>query len=292
MRVLILGGTGMLGHKLVQYFHDRYEVYTTLRGRMKDYAHYQIFDADRTLENVDAYLFDSMVDAISRTKPDVIINCIGIIKQLAAARDPIVSLTINSLLPHRLANICRTADIRLLHISTDCVFNGKASMYTEDSPSNAEDLYGRSKFLGEVSGENSLTLRTSIIGRELNSATGLVEWFLSNRGKRVKGFRQAIYNGLTTTVLAKVVQQLIDQHPNLSGLYQVSSESISKYDLLLLLREHYNVNVEIDPDDAFKIDRSLDSTRFWQVTGIKIPAWNEMIAEMAHDPTPYDSWNK
>jgi dTDP-4-dehydrorhamnose reductase len=287
MRVLILGGAGMLGHKLYQCYRQRYEVYATLRNIP---TRYPIFDADRVIEHVDAFYFDSLVQAIAQAKPDVVINCIGVIKQLATAKDPIISLTINSLLPHRLAGVCQAAGIRLLHISTDCVFNGKDGMYTEDTPSNAEDLYGRSKFLGEISGPNCLTLRTSIIGRELNTRSGLIEWFLSNRGGQVRGFRQAIYTGFTTLALADIIADLIDNHPDLNGMYQVSSDPINKYDLLLEARDAFGVNIQIEPDDHLRIDRSLDSTRFRQATGFQPPSWPDMLGAMASDPTPYDSW--
>ncbi len=290
MRVLILGGAGMLGHKLVQRYQDRYEVYTTVRSRAAHYAAYGIFDPARTIEGVDAFYFESVVQAIAQTRPDVVINCIGVIKQLATAKDPIISLTLNSLFPHRLAGVCQAAGIRLIHISTDCVFNGKDGNYTEDTPSNAEDLYGRTKFLGEVDAPGCLTMRTSIIGRELNTASGLVEWFLSNRGKKVRGFRQAIYTGFTTLALADLMAAVIDQHPQLSGLYQVSSDPIDKYELLLLVKDAFRANIEIEPDDSVRIDRSLDSTRFRQTTGLTMPTWPDMIQQMANDPTPYDSW--
>jgi dTDP-4-dehydrorhamnose reductase len=290
MRVLILGGAGMLGHKLYQRYRQRYDVFATLRSGFNAYARYQIFDADRVIEHVDAFYFDSMVQAIAQTQPDVVINCIGVIKQLATAKDPIISLTINSLLPHRLAGVCQAAGIRLFHISTDCVFNGRDGMYTEDTPSNAEDLYGRSKYLGEISGPGCLTLRTSIIGREISTRSGLIEWFLSNRGGQVRGFRQAVYSGFTTQALSDVIADVIDHHPALSGLYQVSSEPINKYNLLLLARDAYGMDVRIEPDDSVSIDRSLDSTRFRQITGFQPPSWADMIGAMASDPTPYDSW--
>jgi dTDP-4-dehydrorhamnose reductase len=290
MRLLILGGAGMLGHKLYQRYSHRYDVFATLRGGCSAYARSQIFELARVIEHVDAFHFDSLVQAIAQVQPDVVINCIGVIKQLATAKDPIISLTINSLLPHRLAGVCQAAGIRLLHISTDCVFNGKDGMYTEDMPSNAEDLYGRTKFLGEISGPNCLTLRTSIIGRELQTRSGLIEWFLSNRGGQVRGFRQAIYSGFTTLALADIIADVIDNHPDLSGLYQVSSDPINKYDLLLQVRAAFGIDVQIEPDDSVRIDRSLDSTRFRQATGFQPPSWPDMIRAMTSDPTPYDSW--
>jgi dTDP-4-dehydrorhamnose reductase len=290
LRVLVLGAAGMLGHKLCQLYRDRYELWATVRSSYRDYAPYGFLDPQRTLGGVDASDFDSMVRAVADVQPQVVINCIGIIKQLKAAKDPIVSLSINSLLPHRLGNLCRVSGARLIHISTDCVFSGRKGMYTEGDISDAEDLYGRSKFLGEVDAPGCLTLRTSIIGRELSSASGLIEWFLSNRGKRVRGFAKAIYTGFTTQALARVIADVLENHPTLSGLHQVSSQPINKFDLLTLVNQTYSLNIEIEADHNFVCDRSLDSSRFRQTTGFTPPSWVDMIQEMHRDSTPYSDW--
>jgi dTDP-4-dehydrorhamnose reductase len=290
MRVLILGGGGMLGHKLCQLFGPRFETWATVRSGAGDLARRGILSAQRLLDGIDAADFDRLVRAIADVRPDAVINCVGIIKQLREAKDPIVSLAINSLLPHRLANLCRASGARLVHISTDCVFSGRKGRYTEADVSDAEDLYGRSKFLGEVVLPGCLTLRTSIIGREIKTASGLVEWFLGNRGGRVRGFRRAIYTGFTTSALARVMADVLENHPGLTGLYQVSSDPINKYDLLRLVNETYGLGVQIEADDDFVCDRSLDCTRFRQATGFCRPTWPEMIQDMRHDPTPYDDW--
>jgi dTDP-4-dehydrorhamnose reductase len=291
MRVLILGGAGMLGHKLWQSYRDRFETWVTVRASYHDYARFDLFDPRRTVGGVEAFDFDSVVRVLAGVQPQVVINCIGIIKQLPTAHDPIMSLTVNSLLPQRLANLCRASRARLIHISTDCVFNGRAGHYTEDDVSDAEDLYGRSKYLGEVNTPDCLTLRTSIIGRELQTASGLVEWFLSRRGQAVKGYRQAIYSGFTTLALARIVADVIERQPKLSGLYHVSSEPINKYDLLCLIRAEMHLPIEVEADDAVQIDRSLDSSRFRSAAGFTPPSWQEMIREMAQDSTPYDQWH-
>lgn len=290
-KILILGATGMLGHKLYQSFKRRFEVWGTVRTSYKDYEKYNIFDSAHIIGGVDAFDFDKVTKAIATVQPDVVINCIGIIKQLKAAKDPVISLKINSLLPHQLANICVAAKARLFQISTDCVFNGNKGMYTEESISDAEDLYGRTKFLGEVNVRGCLTLRTSIIGRELATASGLVEWFLSNRNGKVKGFQKVIYTGFTTIASANIIADLIINHPNLDGLYQVSSEPIDKFSLLQLIKKAFNLSVEIEPESQMCIDRSLDSSRFRQETGFKPPSWEQMIADMAADVTPYDQWH-
>jgi dTDP-4-dehydrorhamnose reductase len=278
----------MLGHKLCQLYKDEFETWTTMRSSAGAYAGYEIFDPARTLIGVDAFDFDSIVRAMAEVRPDAVINCVGIIKQLKAAKDPIISLNINSLFPHRLSNLCRASGARLIHISTDCVFSGRKGNYTEADNSDAEDLYGRTKYLGEVDADGSLTMRTSIIGREMKTTSGLVEWFLSNRGKPVKGYNKAIYTGFTTVALSKIIADVLKNHPDLSGVYQVSSDPIDKYELLLLMNKAFGANSPVEPSEDVVIDRSLNSQRFRTETGFIPPSWQEMVNDMANDPTPYD----
>ncbi|MEZ4733817.1 MAG: SDR family oxidoreductase [Caldilineaceae bacterium] len=289
-RVLILGAAGMLGHKLCQVYRDRFDTWATVRERSERYVQYDLLPSERFISNVDAFKFDTIVQAFAIAQPQVVINCIGIIKQLSTAKDPVISLTINSLLPHRLAQLCSVAGARLIHISTDCVFSGRKGKYTEADISDAEDLYGRTKYLGEVSVEQHLTLRTSIVGRELQTTTGLVEWFLSNRGGRVRGYTEAIYTGFTTLALAEIMAEIIEHKSHLAGLYQVSSDPINKFDLLCLLREQFAIPIEIEPFVDFKLDRSLSSQRFRTESGIAIPSWFDMVEAMAQDKTPYEIW--
>ena len=281
MRILILGGAGMLGHRLVAALQTDFETWATLRGPVHAYESHGLFDPERTIGGIDVLDSDAVTGVMAKVRPDAVINCIGIIKQLAAAKDPYLSVAVNALLPHRLHRLCRATGARLIHFSTDCVFSGRTGNYSEDDPSDAPDLYGRSKFLGETVGEGALTLRSSIIGHELGSASGLVEWFLSRDGNRVEGYRRAVFSGFTTHEMARVVRRVLTQHPELSGTLQVSSEPINKYDLLMLIRQAYGVEVEIVPDDKVQIDRSLDSTRFRRLTGYAPPPWSQMIEEMA-----------
>ncbi len=290
MRVLILGAAGMLGHTLWQAYHQRFDTWGAVRSSFQEYADYGLFDPERLVGGVDAADFDTIVRTLAMVQPDVVINGIGIIKQLPTAQDPIVSLSINALFPHRLANLCRAAGVRLIHISTDCVFSGRKGMYTEEDISDAEDLYGRTKFLGEVGAPGCLTLRTSIIGRELRTTSGLVEWFLSNRGGSVRGYTEAIYSGFTTLALANIMADILEQYPDLSGVYQVSSAPINKYDLLCLIRNTYDLPIEIEAYAGVQIDRSLDSSRLHKLTGFTPPAWSDMIRDMAADKTPYEQW--
>ncbi len=292
MRVLILGGGGMLGHKLGQLYRNRFETWVTVRSTFREYEQLDIFDQDRTIGNVDVFDFDTVIRAFDVARPDAVINAIGVIKQLPSAKDPITALTINSLLPHRLALLCQAAGSRLISLSTDCVFNGRKGMYKEEDISDAEDLYGRTKFLGEATGEKSLTIRSSIIGRELQSSHSLVEWFLSKRGGRIKGFTRAIYSGFPTATMAEIIADIIENHPELSGLFHISSEPINKFDLLCLMRDAFKMQIEIEPDAELHIDRSLDSSRFRSATGFTPEPWPQMIAAMAADPTPYNEWRR
>jgi dTDP-4-dehydrorhamnose reductase len=176
----------------------------------------------------------------------------------------------------------------MIHISTDCVFNGKKGNYTEVDPSDAEDLYGRTKFLGEVSYPHTITLRTSIIGRELKTRLGLIEWFLAQKGE-IQGYKKAIYSGFTTDELSRIVMDYIIPRPDLSGVYNVSSDPISKFDLLGLAKESFRHNVNISPNEEFIIDRSLNSTRFRQATGYNPPSWPEMIEMMTQNSSLYEN---
>lgn len=286
-RVLVLGGSGMLGHKLCQALSTRFDTHATVRTDDLALARLGLLDQARTVAHVSADTFDTVAGAVASVEPDVVINCIGIVKQASAARDPIASISINSLFPHRLAGLCRTEGARLIHISTDCVFSGRAGGYTENDVPDPLDLYGRSKLLGEVADGEGLTIRTSIIGRELAGSNGLVEWFLGQEG-RVRGFERAIFSGLTTQALAEVIASIVSDHGALTGIRHVAATPINKFDLLSLLKDAYGVNVEIVADGEVVCDRSLDATAFEHETGFHAPSWGAMVAQLAADDTPYE----
>lgn len=287
-RILVMGGSGMLGHKLLQHFNDGFDVYSTFRGNRMHGSGLGWISEDRLIGNVSAQDFDSVIRAFAIAQPEFVINCVGIVKQDSAAKDPCQSISINALFPHRVAQLCSTSGAHLIQISTDCVFSGRKGYYTEADMPDPIDLYGHTKLLGEVTGGNCLSIRTSIIGRELSGSNGLIEWFLNQRGKKVKGFRKAVFNGFTTGVLAGIIAEIITGHADLSGLWHVAADPISKYDLLSLVREIYGLDIEIEPDDDFVCDRSLDGRRFRKKTGLVAPAWDEMIKDMSEDVTPYD----
>lgn len=291
IKVLILGGSGMLGHKLWQTLSLRFDTYATVRRPARDYADLGVFDQNRLLDGVVLQDFVRVEEAIVSLRPDVIVNCIGIVKQDEAATDPIASITANSLFPHRLAQLAKRIDARFIHLSTDCVFSGRSGNYSEDIVPDPYDLYGRSKLLGEVTGPRCLTIRTSMIGRELSGTHGLLEWFLSQRSS-VRGFKHAIFSGFTTIALSQTIEWIVSDYRELAGIWHVSSDPISKFDLLSLVKQTYELATEIMPDDTFTCDRSLNSLRFRDATGFRPTSWPVMIKQLRTDPTPYDEIRK
>jgi dTDP-4-dehydrorhamnose reductase len=287
MKILILGATGMLGHKLMQVLSREHTVTGTVRMNTSVLADHPIFSKINILGNISADNLETIRAAIDKVRPDVVINCIGIVKQLPAAQDPLQSIAVNALFPHQMAKICQQRNIRFIHISTDCVFSGLKGYHSENDPSDAEDLYGKTKYLGEVNYPGCLTIRTSIIGRELDTSHGLINWFLIKEGSTVSGYQKAIFSGLTTLALSEIIAQIITEYPALHGVYQVASEPISKYDLLNLVKKIYGMNITIVPDETVINDRSLNPEKFKKETNIKIPSWEYMINQMHQDPTTY-----
>ena len=280
MRILILGASGMLGNAMIRMLSEKsdWQVYGTVRSASaRKFFSEKI--ADRLISGIDAEQQDSLIQAFSRVRPDVVINCVGLIKQMADAEDPLQAIPINSLLPHRLARLCELTGARLVHMSTDCIFSGDKGNYRETDPPDARDLYGRSKLLGELAYPHTVTLRTSIIGHELQSAHGLVGWFLSQQ-ECCKGYAKAIFSGLPTVALAQVVRDVVLQHNDLHGVYHVAAQRISKYDLLKLIAEIYGKAIDIERDDKLVIDRSLNADRFRDATGYIAPDWRSLIKLM------------
>jgi dTDP-4-dehydrorhamnose reductase len=293
IEILILGGTGMLGHKLFQQIRQKVaETYCTIRGSIDHplLRHVDLFHAGHVVENCDVEDQSTLEGLFADYRPRVVINCIGVIKQRPEAKQAIPTIIVNSLLPHRLAEICGRYGSRLIHFSTDCVFDGRRGCYQEEDPTDAQDLYGRTKALGEIKDGPVLTLRTSIIGRELVHSDSLLEWFLKQEDETVPGFRCALYSGLTTNRMADVVWTSIAKHPDLRGLYQVIGPTISKFDLLCLLRDAYRPEIEIVPVDEFVSNRSMRGDKFAKATGFVCPPWPQLVAELAGDITPYSGW--
>ena len=291
MRVLIFGANGMLGHKLYQTLQGDFEVYGTVRSDFEPLRKFGFFNEEAIIPDINVLDHQAVRQTVERLRPDCVINAVGVIKQVMAVGDPVATLAINSIFPRRLADLASEMGFRLLTISTDCVFDGKRGNYSETDVPDATDLYGISKLLGEAARSSRvLTLRTSLVGRELQGRNSIIEWFLANRGGTVEGYTTAIYSGFPTIVLAEIIADLIANRPDLSGVYHVSSEPISKYDLLKLVNEAFNAGVTIEPSEDVVIDRSLDSSKFRSEVGFEPQSWPEMIEAMADDPTPYEKW--
>jgi len=281
VKVLVLGVTGMLGSTIFRRLSNdiRYQVWGTLRNA-NGLRFFPEQSHEFLLNNIDVLDHDALVAVFDQVQPEIVINCVGLIKQLSDAANPLSTLPINAMLPHRLANLCSLMDARLIQISTDCVFNGLEGGYTEKDISNAEDLYGKSKYMGELHDlPHAVTIRTSIIGHELNSQNSLVDWFLAQTGV-VKGYKKAIFSGLPTIELADVIKDYVIPNTNLQGLYHVSVEPIDKYSLLNLIANIYGKSIEIGVDEKVQIDRSLDSSKFQQATDYVPKAWTQLIKKM------------
>jgi dTDP-4-dehydrorhamnose reductase len=279
LKVLILGVTGMLGNAVFKELSDTFDVWGTLRNS-SGMRHFSLKLQQKMMSGIDVLNQDELVNLLAEVKPDIVINCVGLIKQLSNAKDPLVALPINAMFPHRLARLCGLTGTRVVHISTDCVFSGDGEMYVESSVSDAQDLYGKSKFIGELDDYgHCITLRTSIVGHELNSKASLVDWFLA-QDEQIKGFTKAIFSGLPTAELAKVIRDYVIPNKSLSGLYHVSAEPIDKYSLLKLIAEVYGKDIEIVADDTLAINRSLDSARFKKATGYQPPSWKSLVQVM------------
>jgi dTDP-4-dehydrorhamnose reductase len=281
MRILVLGASGMLGSTLVRWFsrNPTWKVFGSIRSDVHTGEFQNLTPKVKFILGVDISNLESIDKAFSAVKPEIVINCIGIIKQSPALENPSVAIQINSVFPHWLAEITKISNARLIHISTDCVFSGKVGNYSENDIPDAEDLYGRSKLLGEVKSPNSVTLRTSMIGHELGEGRSLINWFLAQDGC-IKGYKKAIFSGFPTVELARVIEEFVINNSNLHGVYHVSADPISKYELLSLVAETYGKKNKIIPDENFVIDRSLNSSLFRSLTGFAPRSWANMVETM------------
>lgn len=284
MRILILGGNGMIGHKMYQVLSKEYaDTWVLFRKKTTQVASSEIFNKDKIIDNFDLIHFDKLNTILDNLMPEVIINAAGITIRRGINDDRYRSIMINSALPHFLDNWTKINKKRLIHFSTDCVFSGKSGFYSETSFTDAEDIYGRTKSLGEIKSTNTLTLRGSMIGRELENKTELLEWFLKQKNTQIKGYSEVIYSGITTCKMADFVLNIVDRFPEMHGLYNVSSDRISKFDLVKLFNTHFEINADIIADNSYVSNKDLDSNRFYEQTGFKKPNWKELIEELKND---------
>ena len=282
-RFLILGATGMFGHKAFEACATAADTFACVRGDEVAAEALRVFPQGALVPHVDVEQPETVRAAIVRVRPTVVINAVGVIKQLKEAKDRRLSIAVNALFPHLLAGMCADAGAKLIHLGTDCVFNGRRGGYTEQDVPDAEDVYGLTKYLGEVDAAPALTLRTSIIGHGIRPNASLIDWFVSQGGRTVKGFTGAIYSGLPTVVLCREILRVLREHRDLTGIYQVSADPISKYDLLNLVRSQYGLDIAIEPSGDLVLDRSLDSTAYRTATGFRPPDWPDLVAAMHQD---------
>ena len=288
-RIVILGAGGLIGHKLFERLRPRFgDVTAVLHGTRERFAGIGLFDGEDVIQNVDVRNFDRLTGILHALNPDVVLNCAGITKRRPEVNDPVHTISVNSLFPHYLANWAGENGKRVIHFSTDCVFNGKLGNYTEESPTTGEDAYGRTKALGEIDYPHTLTIRSSFVGRELSVHSELLDWFLQQRGKTIKGFTNAFYTGISTLEMARIVGDIIEHHPELGGLHQLSvQEPISKYDLLCLARDAFEYDTEIIPDGDFVIKPTLNSEKLRAAIPLDLPSWPEMMRNLAMDDILY-----
>ena len=280
MRVLVLGANGMIGSTVLRVLSEKR--YWQVYGSIRDVNLKRFFSAEigeRLIDGIDVEHPDSLVRILDQIRPNVVVNCAGLTKHKPEAENPLISIPINTLMPHRLAGLCKLVGSRLIHVSTDCVFSGEKGSYSEDDFADARDVYGKSKALGEVDYPHAITLRTSTIGHELQSNYGLLDWFLSQE-VRCKGYTRAVFSGLPTVIFAQVVRDVVIPRTEMSGVYNVAAKPINKFDLLKMIADVYGKSIDIVPDDKLVIDRSLDAKRFQSATGYIAPEWSELIKMM------------
>jgi dTDP-4-dehydrorhamnose reductase len=289
-KVLILGAGGMLGHMAIRVLGENFEVFGTTRGNVSSVPLLGKFLSEESWIPGVNVLNDQELDRVlDLIKPDVVINCVGLVKQKMDNSSYIESIEINALLPHKLFLLCQKYNSKLIQISTDCVFTCDPGMKSQADLPNAADLYGRTKFLGEVDYGTALTIRTSIVGRQISGQESFFEWVLSQSGKVANGYANALYTGLTTFALSKAISQILTNHFSLSGLWQVASEPISKYELMKKLNSELSLNIDIREETDFQCDRRLDGTPFIKKTEINIPTWDEMIGQFSSDQISYQN---
>ena len=286
MKLLILGGSGMVGHRLAKKLSNQYELFSLLRKR-PDLDSNQFFEKvlpkNQCIFIDDINEYENLNNIVKKILPDIIINCIGVIKQRDKVENVLNMRRINSLLPHVLNQICNKNKIKLIHLSTDCVFSGTKGNYQESDNPDPIDEYGKSKLLGEIKKGNALTIRTSFIGPELFNKKSLFEWVKSQKNGEIDGFTNAIYSGLTTLAFSEIIENIIDKHQNLNGIWHISSNPISKFDLIEMINQKFNLKIKINRNSSFRCDRSLNSSKFQEETKIQIPSWRTMIDNLYQD---------
>jgi dTDP-4-dehydrorhamnose reductase len=285
MRILILGGNGMIGHKMYQIISKVNEdTWVTLRNDLSTYFFSNLYDYNKVIDNIDLSDFKNLLYKLNEIKPDIILNACGVTIRRGVEKNKFNTILLNSALPHFLNEWVAINNKKLIHFSTDCVFSGKKGDYLDTDIKDAYDIYGSTKSMGEiVDSKFAITLRGSMIGMELENKTELLEWFLQQSNKKIKGFTEVIYSGITTVKMAEIVLKIIKFYPNLTGIYNVSSKPISKFDLLKICNEHFAINATIEMDNSYKSNKNLISDKFFNKIGIEKPNWSDLILQLKDD---------
>ncbi len=281
MKILIFGVSGLIGHNMFRVLSNYFYVYGTLHHKKINYNN-KLFENDNIIEDIDIKDFINIESILNKINPDVVLNCVGLTKRKINLNSPYEPILINSLFPNFLSSWALKFNKRLIQFSTDCVFNGKQGNYTENSLTDAEDLYGRTKALGEIKQQNCLTIRSSFIGEELYDKTELLNWIISQKGQTVTGYRNTYYSGVSTHYLTKFIQSIIIDFPNLYGLYNLAPiKPISKYDLISLANKEYGLNLKIIPDELKIHNPTLNGNLLRNITKLEIPTWDIMMKDLA-----------
>lgn len=293
MRVCVLGATGMLGHKFVKNLGPEFEVFSVARQPFEKIEGLKIFKKERYRICSDLTNANELAKILDQVKPDAVVNAVGLTTRKLGAQAASQIILVNSWLPHRLREWCAHNNSRLIHFSTDCVFSGQKGNYLETDVPDAKDLYGRSKLLGEVADSSALTIRSSIVGREILGRTELIEWLISQKEKQIKGFTKVLYSGVTTNFMVHFVRRELSLRHLDFGLYQLASPTISKYELLQKVNQALGLGIEIVPDEGYVSDKSLRATRLYEVDpGADKPLWDVMISELVEEAAFYEGWSK
>lgn len=296
MKILVLGASGLLGHTIFRILSETTQ--WSVRGAVRNPRTRELFPpalTERTVLCGDLEHQSELEKTIAGVEPDVVINCLSVAKSELREENLRKVLSNLSVLPQRIAHACAESGARLIHFSSDGVFSGTKGGYSEDDPPDAMDVYGMAKFLGEVRDPHTISIRTSMVGHELQAANGLLEWFLAQQTE-CKCFTRAVFSGLPTTELARMIRDVVLDKRELFGIYHVAARPISKFNLLQLVAEVYEKRIELIPDDRVVIDRSLNTDRFRAATGYEPPPWPELIKTMHadhlrskdHQPTPQE----
>ena len=285
MKILVTGIDGMIGHKIVQSLSKEFQVFGSTRKKIKSI---NIGAEKCEIINHD-FITDNKLGLIDEIDPDIIINCVGITIRRGLNNSIENTKKLNSDLPHKLNHWVETNNKKLIHLSSDCVFSGKKGNYSDDSIPDANDLYGISKSNGEVTGNNALTIRCSIVGREIYNHTELFEWLYSMKNQKIEGYKNVIYSGVTSTWMGKTINHIIKNNIDLTGIYNISAVPISKYDLLVKLADIFDLNVDISINSNIKSNKVLISKKFTEITGINSPNWNDLIVDFKADSDKFST---